>query len=92
LRERGKRRVRLKGMKMTTHFNKKSEKEKRRQLRKDQTPAEKLVWRYLKDRRLKNCKFRRQYSVDQFVIDFYYPELKLAIEIDGEVHDISEQK
>ncbi|MEH1791708.1 MULTISPECIES: endonuclease domain-containing protein [unclassified Nostoc] len=38
----------------------------------------------MRDRQLKNCKFRRQYSVDKFIIDFYSSELKLAIEIDGE--------
>ena len=32
------------------------------------------------------CKFRRQYSVDQYVIDFYCPEFKIAIEIDGDSH------
>lgn len=37
-------------------------------------------------------KFRRQYSVDWYVIDFYCPELKLAIEIDGSVHDDEKQK
>lgn len=37
-------------------------------------------------------KFRRQYSVDKFVIDFYCPKLKLAIEIDGSVHEKPDQK
>jgi very-short-patch-repair endonuclease len=37
-------------------------------------------------------KFRRQYSVDKYVVDFYSPKLKLAIEIDGDVHDLPEQK
>jgi len=37
-------------------------------------------------------KFRRQYSVDKYVIDFYGPKLKLAVEIDGDVHNIPEQK
>ena len=37
-------------------------------------------------------KFKRQYSVDHFVIDFYCPELKLAIEIDGGTHNTSEKK
>ena len=37
-------------------------------------------------------KFRRQYSVDQYVIDFYAPELKLAIESDGSIHEIEDQK
>ena len=37
-------------------------------------------------------KFRRQYSVDHFVIDFYCPELKLAVEVDGESHNDDKQK
>ncbi len=77
---------------MPKHFNRPTEKSKRRQLRRNQTPAEGLVWRFLRNRRTKNFKFRRQYSVDKFVIDFYSPELKLAVEIDGEVHDLPAQK
>lgn len=77
---------------MPKHFNKPTEKSKRRRLRRDQTPAEELVWRFLRNRRTKNFKFRRQYSIDKFVIDFYSPELKLAVEIDGDVHDLPEQK
>ena len=38
------------------------------------------------------CKFRRQYSVDKYVIDFYCPELKLAVELDGSIHDEPDQK
>jgi very-short-patch-repair endonuclease len=77
---------------MTKHYNRTSEKEKRSLLRKDQTSSEKLVWYYLRDRELKNYKFRRQYSVDQFVIDFYSPGLKLAIKIDGNIHDLPGNK
>lgn len=77
---------------MTKHFNKTSEKEKRRTLRKDQTFGEKILWRYLRDRQLLDCKFRRQYSIDQFVIDFYSPEIKFAIELDGDVHNNPDQK
>jgi very-short-patch-repair endonuclease len=77
---------------MTQNFNKTSEKEKRRQLRKNQTFCEKIVWLYLRDRKTLGYKFRRQYSVDQFVIDFYCPKLKLAVEIDGNVHDQPDQK
>jgi very-short-patch-repair endonuclease len=73
-------------VKMTQLYNQNSEKDKRRQLRQNITKAEKLIWDKLRDRQLENCKFRRQYSVDKFVIDFYSPELKLAIEIDGESH------
>ncbi|MBW4632853.1 MAG: endonuclease domain-containing protein [Iphinoe sp. HA4291-MV1] len=71
---------------MTQLYNKDSEKDKRRLLRQNITKAEKLIWDKLRDRQLENCKFRRQYSVDKFVIDFYSPELRLAIEIDCESH------
>jgi very-short-patch-repair endonuclease len=77
---------------MTLHYNRQSEREKRKQLRRDQTPAEALVWRYLRNRQMLKYKFRRQYSIDKFILDFYSPELRLAIEIDGDVHDLPEQK
>ena len=77
---------------MQKHFNRSEEKEKRRQLRRDQTPAESLVWRYLRNRQTINCKFRRQYSIDRYILDFYSPGLKLAIEIDGDIHDLHEKK
>jgi very-short-patch-repair endonuclease len=76
---------------MTKHYNKKSEQEKRRQLRANMTYCEKIVWLHLKKRQL-GYRFLRQYSVDHFVIDFYCPELKLAVELDGNVHEIPEQK
>ncbi len=71
---------------MTKLFNKTSEKLKRRELRSKMTKAEAIVWQKLRCKQLENCKFRNQYSVDRFVLDFYSPELKLAIEIDGESH------
>lgn len=77
---------------MTKHFNKKELKETRRQLRRNQTYTEKIVWMYLRNRKTDGYKFRRQYSVDNFVLDFYCPELKLAIELDGGVHDVPAQK
>lgn len=55
------------------------------------TYCEKIVWLHLRKRQV-GYRFLRQYSVDQFVIDFYCPELKLAVEIDGNVHEIPEQK
>ena len=77
---------------MTKHYNKTSEKEKRRELRQNQTYAEKVLWSQLRNRQLLGVKFRRQYSVDHFVIDFYAPELKLAIESDGSIHELEDQK
>lgn len=77
---------------MTQHFNKSSEKEKRRNFRKNQTFCEKIMWTYLRDRKTLGYKFKRQFSIDHYVIDFYCPELKLAIELDGSIHDIPDQK
>ncbi|RKY94255.1 MAG: hypothetical protein DRQ13_08475, partial [Ignavibacteriae bacterium] len=74
------------------HYNKSSEKEKRRKLRQNQTNAEELVWRYLRNKQMLGYKFKRQYSLDHFVIDFYCPELKLAVELDGESHNNPEQR
>jgi len=71
---------------MTKLYNKTSEREKRRTLRNNLTPAETKLWAKLRGRQLENCKFRRQYSIGAFVVDFYAPELKLAIEIDGDSH------
>ncbi|MBW4642032.1 MAG: endonuclease domain-containing protein [Goleter apudmare HA4340-LM2] len=71
---------------MTKLYNKTSELEKRRTLRNDSTPAETKIWAKLRGRQVENCKFRRQYSIGAFVVDFYVPELKLAIEIDGDSH------
>lgn len=76
---------------MTKHYNKKTEQEKRRLLRNNMTYCEKIVWLHLRKRQL-GYRFLRQYSVDHFVIDFYCPELKLAVELDGNVHEIPEQK
>lgn len=37
-------------------------------------------------------RFLRQYSVDSYVIDFYCPKLKIAVEVDGDIHDLQDQK
>lgn len=58
---------------------------RRRNLRQKSTPAENLLWEKLRRNKL-GCKFKRQFSVENFVIDFYCPDFKLAIELDGEIH------
>jgi very-short-patch-repair endonuclease len=73
-------------------YNKKSLNTKRRELRNNKTDAEKYLWYELKNRQLCNKKFRRQHSVGNFILDFYCPEEKLAIELDGEHHYEDEQK
>lgn len=71
---------------MTKLYNKTSERDKRRSLRNNMPPAEQVLWARLRGRQVEGCKFRRQYSIDAFVVDFYAPELKLAIEVDGDSH------
>jgi very-short-patch-repair endonuclease len=77
---------------MTKHFNRSDYKESRKFLRNHQTYTEYLLWKQLKSKRLCGYKFRRQYSVDQYIVDFYCPKVKLAIEVDGISHDPDEQK
>jgi very-short-patch-repair endonuclease len=50
------------------------------------TKWETILWNDLKGKKMHGFKVRRQYGIDNFVIDFYCPELKLAIEVDGDVH------
>ena len=71
---------------MNEYFNQEREKDKRRQLRNPMPDAEVLLWSRLKGRQLLGCKFRRQHSLGAFVMDFYSPEIRLAIELDGDSH------
>lgn len=59
----------------------------RRKLRKTMTPAEVRLWSYLKRKQLDGRKFRRQHSVRGYILDFYCPSEKLAVELDGEPHN-----
>jgi very-short-patch-repair endonuclease len=63
-----------------------------RQLRRDETDAERLLWRVLRNRRLAGAKFRRQHPFPPYVLDFYCYELKLAIELDGGQHNLPESR
>ena len=56
-------------------------------LRKRMTPTEKSIWKYLSNRGFCKFKFRRQYPIRGFILDFFCPERKLGIEIDGPIHD-----
>src|SRR5262245_30345891 len=57
-----------------------------RELRREQTSAEKALWEMLRGRRLAGLKFRRQFPMSPFIADFCCFELKLIVELDGEVH------
>jgi very-short-patch-repair endonuclease len=61
-----------------------------RNLRKNQTNAEQLLWSKLRSRGLSGFKFRRQHPIDNYILDFYCNEARLAIEIDGGHHSDEE--
>jgi len=57
-----------------------------RQLRRCETKAEKIMWKLLRNRKFRGCKFRRQHVAEGFVADFCCHKLKLIVEIDGLIH------
>ena len=62
-------------------------KPRRRELRRQLTIAEARLWNHLKERSLWGRKFRRQHSVGPYILDFYCPRERLAVELDGAAHD-----
>ncbi len=66
-------------------YNSPNRKETRKKLRKDSTPQEILVWARLRNNNI-GFKFKRQYSVGGYIIDFYCPSKRLGVEIDGSQH------
>jgi len=73
-------------------------KELSRNLRKQRILSEVLLWNSLKGRKMLGCQFARQKPIGHYIVDFYCPELRLVIEIDGESHrerfpqDVQRQK
>ena len=63
-----------------------------RDMRKGPTTAEAILWETLRGKRLNGLYFRRQRPIGNFIVDFYNEELHLAIELDGSIHDVSEQR
>jgi very-short-patch-repair endonuclease len=66
-------------------FNSKSREAGRKKLRKSATPQEVILWSHLRRSAL-GFKFRRQYSIGPYIVDFYCPEKKLVVELDGWQH------
>jgi len=67
-------------------------KQRRRELRRNQTETEKTLWAYLRNRQFYGMKFFRQYSIGPYILDFYCPTMKLAVELDGGQHNQCENK
>ena len=70
---------------MPIHYNQSEQKTLRAELRSEVSDYEKILWRKLRRSQL-GVKFRRQYGIGRYVVDFFCPSIKLAIEIDGESH------
>ena len=71
--------------KQRTH-NIPEQKELRRILRTNSTSAEATLWGLINKRQLLDTRWRRQFSIGRYILDFYCPELKIAIELDGSHH------
>ena len=61
-------------------------------LRRDETDAERKLWMHLRDRQLNGLKYRRQQSIGRYIVDFFCPERRLVIELDGGQHASQVQK
>lgn len=64
----------------------------RRRLRRASTEAEALFWKSVRGKKILGLKFRRQYGIENYILDFYIPSLRIAVEIDGGVHQIESVK
>ena len=63
-----------------------------RMLRSNQTKSEKILWSYIKKKKICQVQFYRQKIIGQFIVDFYCPVANLIIEIDGKQHSLPENK
>ena len=75
-----------------THAAKPVTYSKARELKHLETDAEKIIWGILRNRSMMGKKFRRQHPLDIFIADFYCHEKRLIIEIDGGIHETTDQK
>jgi len=66
--------------------------ERARRLRQNETWAETLMWRWLRDRRFSGYKFRRQHPLGDYYLDFYCEEAELNVELDGSQHGFPDQR
>ncbi|MFZ3207277.1 MAG: endonuclease domain-containing protein [Geobacteraceae bacterium] len=67
-------------------------KERRKELRRNQTDAERAFWAKVRNKQFFGMKFFRQYSFGPYILDFYCPEKKLAVELDGGQHNLPESR
>ena len=61
--------------------------ERAKELRREMTPAEKLLWQQIRANKL-GVRFRRQQVIQGFIVDFYCHQAGLVVEVDGDIHDL----
>jgi very-short-patch-repair endonuclease len=74
-------------MRLGRFFNPHLFRNRRKELRAGLTPAEATLWRLLQRSQLQGRKFRRQHSIGPYIVDFYCPEERLVVELEGSAHD-----
>jgi very-short-patch-repair endonuclease len=65
--------------------------ERAKELRREMTPAEKLLWQQIRANKL-GVRFRRQQIIQGFIVDFYCHQAGLVIEVDGDIHDLQKEE
>jgi very-short-patch-repair endonuclease len=65
---------------------------KAKELRKDETKAEKILWNKLNKNQMMGLQFRRRHPINRFIADFYCARIKLVIEVDGSIHELPENE
>ncbi len=63
-----------------------------RQMRREPTAAENRLWQRLRNKQILGYKFRRQHAIDRFIVDFICNQAQLVIEVDGEIHDYTQEE
>lgn len=81
-------------IKRSTHhyFASRKTKNRAKVLRREETLSEKRLWELLRNGNINGLKFRRQHALRNYIADFYCHELRLVIEVDGEIHDREDVK
>ncbi len=65
--------------------------ERAKELRREMTPAEKILWQEVRAKKL-GVRFRRQQIIQGFIVDFYCHQAGLVVEVDGDVHDLQQEE
>jgi very-short-patch-repair endonuclease len=72
-------------------YNHPALKNRRRDLRQKETPQESILWKELRNLQL-GTRFKRQFSISGYVVDFFCPKSRIAVEVEGGVHNLANNK